>query len=176
MFVITSTDFRRVKTHVHRCSGSASRDDWDDSFQSHWWRGPGTRSRWKAKGAGRRSWGSPGTATGSSTSQAASHHHRTALNSLRKSNERTEDVWWTNPEQNLGDFLSYDWPSPVMGLWLLLPGLQLSLTLRSWGSDSSRSVGGSGRSTPTNRWTIEKPNMPCGSWNAAYFMGHTHHH
>lgn len=33
-----------------------------------------------------------------------------------------------------------------MGLWLLLPGTQLSLTLRSCGSDSSRSVGGSGRS------------------------------
>lgn len=36
---------------------------------------------------------------------------------------------------------------PVMGLWLLSPGIQLSRTVRSYGSDNSKSVGGFGRST-----------------------------
>ena len=35
---------------------------------------------------------------------------------------------------------------PLIGLWLLSPGIQVSLTLLSDGSDTSRSVGGSGRS------------------------------
>lgn len=35
---------------------------------------------------------------------------------------------------------------PVMGLWLLSPGTQVSRTVRSYGSDSTKLVGGFGRS------------------------------
>lgn len=61
----------------------------------------------------------------------------------------------------------------MTGLWLLLPGTQLSLTLRSCGSDSSRSVGGSGRSS--NRHTTVEQTFHIGELRIIR-RDRTHHH
>lgn len=62
----------------------------------------------------------------------------------------------------------------MTGLWLLLPGTQLSLTLRSCGSDSSRSVGGSGRSS--NRHTAVEQTCHIGAELRIVKRDRTHHH
>lgn len=84
-------------------------DDSGGSFQFHWWRWPGTRSRWMVKDAEWQSWGSPGTSTGFSTCQATSHHHHIALSTLCEREVNGEEFLWKNNYKCFGVYSI--WPA-----------------------------------------------------------------
>lgn len=93
-----------------------------------------------------------------STFQATNHRRHTALRTLRENKECKNNQNASQYSKRVlkngnnvlksvyfCNFLSFHL-LPVMGLWLLSPGTQLSLTVRSYGSDNSKLVGGFGRS------------------------------
>ena len=146
-------------------------DDSGDSFQFHWWRWPGTRSRWTVKDAEWQSWGSPGTSTGFSTCQAASHHHHIALSTLCEREVNREEFLWKkrcfgvysvwpaltcdravvavsrNPTESYASFI---W------IW------QLQVSWRIWTVYTHTHK-------KKKTCTVKKPNALYGWWNVIYF-------